>query len=61
MQTRRQSRLEVAVDWLCMLGVNIGGQMVAYGMLATTWRAGDLCRSHHYPGGPETLYNTACL
>jgi hypothetical protein len=40
MQTRRQSRLEVAVDWLCMLGVNIGGQMVAYGMLATTWRAG---------------------
>jgi hypothetical protein len=40
MQTRRQSRLEVAVDWLFMRGVNIGGQLVAYGMLATTWRAG---------------------
>ena len=39
-QTRQHSRLEVAVDWFCMLTVNIGGQMLVYGALATGWRTG---------------------
>ena len=40
MQSRRHSRLEIAVDWVLMVAVNIGGQMVAYRSLATSWRAG---------------------
>ena len=39
-QSRKQSRLEVAVDTAFLLLINILGQMFAYGMLATSWRAG---------------------
>jgi hypothetical protein len=38
MQTRRQSVLEVSIDYVFSLLVNIGGQMLVYGKHATTER-----------------------
>ena len=38
MQTRRQSVLEVSIDYVCSVLVNIGGQMLVYGQHATARR-----------------------
>ena len=38
MQTRAQSSLEAFVDFLCSLVMNVGGQRVLYGAVATVGR-----------------------
>lgn len=39
MQSRRQSHYEVGVDFMLSLCVNIGGQLIVYGALATVRRS----------------------
>ncbi len=39
MQPRRQTLCEVGIDFVLSLGVNIGGQLVVYGDLATAGRS----------------------